>query len=73
MMYGRCFEAGHGFMFGGIGMFLILAVILIAAVVLITRNNRAKTGSDAIEVLKIRYAKGEISEEEYLKRKNLLD
>jgi len=83
MMYGRgyngfnnCFEYGSGFMNSGIGMLLMLAFILIATVAVIffvTRIHRHKPGNDALEALKIRLANGEISEEEYTRRKNLID
>lgn len=83
MMYGRgyngfnnCFEYGSGFMNSGIGMILMLAFILIATIAvifLVARINRYKPGNDALETLKIRLAKGEISEDEYLRRKNLID
>lgn len=83
MMYGRgyngfsnCFTSGYGFMNSGIGMILMFAFILIATIAviyLITRINRRKPANDALEALKIRLAKGEISEDEYLRRKNLID
>lgn len=81
-MYGRgyngvadCFGFGPGFMFGGGGMMLMLAagVLLVLAVVLIARRgNRGKADKDVMEVLKMRFVNGEISEEEYIRRKNIL-
>ena len=83
MMYGRgyngfnnCFGYGFGFMNSGIGMILMLAFILIvtiAVIYFVSRINRHKPANDALETLKIRLAKGEISEDEYLRRRNLID
>ena len=83
MMYGRgyngfssCFGCGSGFMHnwsGMILMFLFIIITAIAVIFLIKRTNRSKSGNDALEMLKIRLAKGEISEDEYFRRKNLID
>lgn len=83
MMYGRsynlfnnCFGYGAGYINHGIGMILMIAFILVAAIALIlfvSRINQRKPGNDALEALKIRLAKGEISEDEYFRRKNRID
>jgi putative membrane protein len=64
-----------GAMFGGFGMLLFWGVI-IALVVVVTRNfvggeriqSSAHSGSAARDILKERYAKGEISKKEYEER-----
>jgi len=64
---------------GGIFMFIfmvIFLVILIAGIVLLVRNlsphARSKSSDDALEVLKRRYARGEIQKAEFEeKRKDL--
>jgi len=75
----NCFDR-FGFMPGGGWMILILvAVILIAitVIILISRGRRRHSlnnyNSIALDELKLLYARGEISEEEYLKRKNILN
>lgn len=83
MMYGRgyngfsnCFGYGYGFMNSGIGMILTFAFILLATIAVIyfvTRINRNKPANSALDILKSSLAKGEISEEEFLRRKNLID
>ncbi|MBS3994693.1 MAG: SHOCT domain-containing protein [Alkaliphilus sp.] len=82
MMYGSrynginsCFER-FGFMHNGIGMILVFILILaitVTIILLLTRNSRHKSGDSALKELKLRYAKGELSEEEFLKRKHLID
>lgn len=88
MMYGRgyngfsnCFGFGFGFgtghTFGGWGMMIIMAAFILlttAVVIYITkRTGHHRSEDEALQSLKMRFAKGEISEEEYLKRKNILD
>ncbi len=85
MFFGRgyngidhCFER-FGIMPGGSWLFLIylaVIVITITVVLLVNRNKRGQSvntlDSRAIDELKLLYARGEISEEEYMKRKNFL-
>jgi uncharacterized membrane protein len=40
---------------------------------MLNRKTKKSSGIDAVETLKILYVKGEISEEEYLNRKNVLE
>jgi len=73
---GPCWGFANGFFHGGWGM-LIMAAILIGAGFLIfmivkKRNNR-NSSMDALEQLKLRYAKGELSEEEYAQKKKVLE
>ena len=74
----HCFDR-FGFMPGGGWMFLIfllVVVIAIAVILLVNKNRRNQPvnaiDSRAMDELKLLYAKGEITEEEYLKRKNFL-
>ena len=74
------FYDGHGwYMFGhGMGM-LFWLVILVLVIWLLVKLLGNKTdgkepfGSDAKSILAERFAKGEIDEDEYLKRKAFLD
>ena len=40
---------------------------------IVKRNKRPNAYSNALETLKINYAKGEITEDEYNKRKNVIE
>ncbi len=84
MMYERGFGLfnngfrGVGFMHNGLGA--VLMVIFIAAVVIgvvyFTKKNgtgKGKNDNEALNMLKLKYAQGDITEEEYLKRKNILE
>lgn len=79
MMFGRgyggaCFGYNG---FGGLWHLMIFAgiTLLIIAIVLYA-NNRKKTvqsHDSVLEILKMKFVQGEITEEEYLKRKNTLE
>jgi len=89
MMFGRGYNGfgrfgggmhgyfGNGFMYGGWGMLIACAAIIVLAVVafiiIVRKKNHRHAGSAALDELKIRFAKGEISEEEYLRKKKILD
>ena len=84
MMFGNgygirsCFGFGYGLMHGGSGMIMMLgfAIVVLAAVsiILFTKKiHRHQTDSLALETLKMRLAKGEITEEEYFRRKTVLE
>ena len=69
---------GYGTM-GGFGMIipLLLIGVIIYAVVKLSESshktyNNHRGGSDALDILNQRYANGEISEEEYTKKKKIL-
>lgn len=74
---------GGGFMGGGIfGMFInILIIALIAYLIFkLVQNlgnngagNSRKSNRDSVQILKERYARGDIDEDEYLKRKDILE
>lgn len=73
--FGSCVGYGSGFIgpwiMMGVGV-LVLAAIIITAVVLLKKASRHKTSDDALDALKLRYVKGEITEEDYLKMKKIL-
>lgn len=65
-----CF--GEGFdgwtWFGGIGMIIFWVAFIILAVWIIytlVKNNRNETSSKALDIARERYAKGEITKDEY--------
>lgn len=74
MMYGWGWGYGIGGFIWSIVWMAIEIGLIVAAIYLIislfrgTKNRNKER--DAIEILKERYARGEISEEEYLERKN---
>lgn len=64
---------------GGIGMMILSAVVPIAIIVLAVflfrrfgRADRGSSASTSMEVLKRRYARGELSKEEFLEMKKTL-
>ena len=69
---------GHWFFGGGIMGFLIMALIAIlitTLVIKLIRSNKAVRKNDTIEslnILKVRFANGEITEQEYKKMKSVL-
>ena len=65
---------GWGGMMGGPLMMLLVLVFLTAAAVIIVRMliGKSRSNSDAIAILKSRFAAGEISEEEFKKRRSVL-
>jgi len=72
-----CFGEGFGSSgwFGGIGMIIFWVIFLSLTVWLVftlVRNTRNEPSSKALDIVKERYAKGEISKDEYDQyRKNL--
>ena len=76
MMYGFNGDYGWGVgsmmgWFGGGLMMLAFWALLIAAIVWLVRELRGQAGGDsrALEILKERYAKGEMSKEEFEAKK----
>jgi putative membrane protein len=71
---GGCFGFGSGLWFHYvIGGVLLIVGILIVIMILKKKNNTSHISSEAIEMLKMKYVKGEITEEEYLKRKSVIN
>lgn len=74
--FGNCFGAGYGLMHRGWGMIIMLGIFALAAVAVILiarKTGRRHVDSAALEALKMRLARGEISEDEYIRRKAILD
>ena len=75
MMFNYGFGNGYGCSFGlfhsfwGIGIGLLFVGLL---VFLFIRNKRNTNGQNAMESLNLRFAQGEITEDEYLQRKRVL-
>lgn len=66
---------GHGYGFGGIFMVLWWVLVVVGIVVLVIWLTKATSGSvgagrdKALDILKERYARGEIDEQEFEKKK----
>lgn len=61
---------------GGLGMILIWIAPLLLLILLFRRysgKGKARRGKRALDILEERYARGEIEQEEYLKRRADLD
>lgn len=86
--YGNSFGSGDGawgcfgngfFGYGFMGPLMMLGFILITALVVYLifksskKHHTQNASSDALNLLQLRYVKGEITEEEYLQKKNLLN
>ncbi len=79
MMWNRGFY-GNGFCFGfgtlGIWNRLIIGgvgLLIIALVIFALNKKKSSTDDKALNLLNIKYAQGDISEEEYLNRKKVLN
>jgi putative membrane protein len=71
MRYGYGYEMMNGFgIWGGIIMGFGLLVLILAVIYFYKQNNN--TNSDALELLKMKFVKGEITEEEYINKKSIL-
>jgi len=72
---GGYFGGGYGLMHSGLGMIIMLvttALIVTGIVILAKKTARSSGGDAALETLKMRFAAGEITEEEFLKKKTIL-
>ena len=80
MMYARsaafsnfgCFGTG---MMGGWGMIATIVIILVVVALgvhIVRKNKQKNPNSPALDMLKMKFVQGEITEEEYLKRKDVL-
>lgn len=70
---------GYGGPFGGLipmifmFVFTVLAVVVIIFVIRkIAKSNKSHENDSSLEELQIRFVKGEITEEEYMRKKNIL-
>lgn len=80
MMYGNGWSGNGGCAFGfGGGYFsiwhllIVIGIIIIIFSIVASRKSKTTLSSDAVDKLKVLYINGEISEEEFLKRKNVID
>ncbi|MFC6175385.1 hypothetical protein ACFQAV_00960 [Companilactobacillus huachuanensis] len=76
MRFGNCGSGfgGMGFMGGGFWLYsIIILLIIIAAVYLINNNHNHRNKVSALEVLNQEYAKGNVSDDDYKKRKENLN
>ncbi|HEY5509077.1 MAG TPA: SHOCT domain-containing protein [Paludibacter sp.] len=69
------YDYGYGMMngfgiWGGIIMGFGLLVLILVAIYFYKQNNN--TNNDALELLKMKFVKGEITEEEYVNKKSIL-
>lgn len=62
---------GMGFMGGGFLFYGIVLLLIILAIVYFTKNNHKQ--NSALEVLNQEYAKGNVSDDDYQKRKDNLN
>ncbi len=68
-----CF--GYGFFSSGWNWLIVLGLIVVIGAVtylLVKKNKRTMVNSSALESLKIKFAQGEVTEEEYTIRKKIL-
>lgn len=75
MMYGNWFRNGNCFLGGGFSIWhglMLLGVIVIIGAIFFMIKGRSHN-SNSIELLKNQYVNGNITEEEYLDRKNVLE
>lgn len=68
---GACAFGPYGYF--GLWHFIILAIVIIIFVSIIILKRKNKSSQNAIDLLKRMYVSGEISEEEYLKRKSVIE
>lgn len=82
MMFGNgnngieCLGHGIGLMYGGWGMIIMLgvaALIITGAVILAKKKGNRNSENIVLDALKMKLAKGEITEEEYMRRKTILE
>ncbi|MGL5977404.1 MAG: SHOCT domain-containing protein [Erysipelotrichaceae bacterium] len=64
-----------GWMVFGWLLFVALIILLVVAIVLLLQHKQTpnRISSTSLDALKLRYAKGEIDEEEYLRKKHILE
>ena len=71
MRYGYGYGMMNGFgIWGGIIMGFGILILILGAIYLYKQNNN--NNNDALELLKMKFVKGEITEEEYINKKSIL-
>jgi len=79
MMHGNWFGNGMGSSWGGYGSFsiwhglMILGVVVVLVGISMMRKSQKTHNNNPLELLKIQFANGNITEEEYLNKKNVLE
>lgn len=69
---------GHGMLFGPFMMLIFVAAIILIAIAIVrllgghNAGSQVKSGKEAIDILKLRFANGEIDEKEFEERMRLL-
>lgn len=81
MMFGRGYYGTNGcfglfgsspwYMWGSMIILIVLAIVIVAMIVK-SKGNVKNSSSEALELLKIKLVRGEITEEEYLRKKEIL-
>ncbi|MBH1939839.1 SHOCT domain-containing protein [Mobilitalea sibirica] len=74
--YGNGFCSGFGFFNNGWGITIGVGLLIIIALLfyLFVHNNKKKrASSETLENLKLLYVKGDITEDEYLRRKSVIE
>jgi len=71
--FGRCgFGLSNGY-FSIWPYLIMIGVVLIIVAIIASRRSISLKNGDAMEKLKLLYVKGEITEEEYMNRKNVIE
>ena len=74
--FNHCLWFANRFFYGGWGMLALAGIVLATGILifLVLKSNKKKDYSkEALERLKIRYVNGELSEEEFLQKKKVLE
>lgn len=74
---GNCLALGNGgFMHGGWGIIMMMgitALVITGAVILARKNRKSNADHSILDALKMKLVNGEITEEEYIRKKTILD
>lgn len=72
---GNCLGFGGGYMHGGfffVGFLLLLTAAILGAVLIFRKSRSNHADNTVMETLKMKLVSGEITEEEYISKKNAL-
>jgi len=76
MMYGYGASWGSMYGLGAVFMVLVWALVILGVVALfhwLAQDKRGRSSDTALDILKERYARGELSSQEYNERKKILE
>lgn len=78
MMHRNWFGNGYCPLFGGYGTFnfwhiLVMIGVVIVVIGFIMMSKKNNKSENSLELLKIQYIEGKLTEEEYLNRKNVIE